>query len=337
MYFIECSVTIEHSIHTLPLHYKPDKMSEPRAVAQVDLDALRVQVEGLNLEENILGSGAYGVVYKVTVDGKKCIAKKLHSILLHYCQKFYPRGQDDSIVKKVSQRVLRFISQLKHPNVVGFVGVHYGRDRNDISLIMERLHCDLADFVKNNPHTRLCDRLHILYDVSEGLHYLHSQTPPLIHRDLTAPNVLLTEDLTAKIGDLGVSRYVDPSVATKLTTNPSNTYYMPPECQEQDPSYTTKLDIFSFGNLIIHTVIGDVPDVYRVPTNDPKIAQYIHEGKVELMRRNRAVHKQMGDTHCLYSLVVRCLQDKPEQRPSVGEVRSSLRELCTRHPRMVSE
>ena len=105
-------------------------MSEPRAVAEVDLDALRVQVEGLNLEENILGSGAYGVVYKVTVDGKKCIAKKLHNILIH-AVKHYPRGQDDTIIRKFHNEC-RIMSQLKHPNVVGFVGVHYGRDRNDI-------------------------------------------------------------------------------------------------------------------------------------------------------------------------------------------------------------
>ena len=89
------------------------KMSEPRAVAEVDLDALRVQVEGLNLEENILGSGAYGVVYKVTVDGKKCIAKKLHNILIH-AVRYYPRGQDDTIIRKFHNEC-RIMSQLKHP------------------------------------------------------------------------------------------------------------------------------------------------------------------------------------------------------------------------------
>ena len=316
-------------------------MSEPRAVAEADLDALVVQVEGLDLEENKIGSGAYGIVYEVTVAGEKCIAKKLHNILIQAI-KHYPRGQDDSIVRKFKNEC-RILSQLEHPNVVRFKGVHYGRDRNDTSLIMERLHCDLADFVKKNPDTPLCDRLHILYDVSKGLEYLHSRSPPLIHRDLTAPNVLLTEDLTAKIGDLGVSRYLDPSV-TGLTTNPGNLLYMPPECRVANPSYTTKLDIFSFGNLIIHTIIGDLPRVYDIPSSGGGIVQFIRKfqqergGKVELMRRDDAVHKQMGSNHCLYPLVVRCLHDSPEQRPSVGEVKISLRKLCVKqYPGMVSD
>ena len=56
-------------------------MTDPtgRAEAEKDLDALAVQVEGLNLEENRLGSGACGIVHEVTVDRKKCITKKLHN------------------------------------------------------------------------------------------------------------------------------------------------------------------------------------------------------------------------------------------------------------------
>ena len=309
-------------------------MSEPRAVAQVDLDTLRVQVEGLD-EEDSVGSGAFGVVYSVTVDGKKCIAKKLHNILTQ-AFKHYPGGQDDTIVRKFEQEC-RILSQLKHPNVVGFVGVHYGRDRTvDISLIMEKLFCDLAEFVKTNPDTHLSLRLHILHDVSKGLDYLHSQQPqPLIHRDLTAPNVLLTESVIAKIGDLGVSRYVDPRDASSLTTNPGNLLFMPPESRVKNPSYTTKLDIFSFGNLIIHTVTGELPKVYDVPHGDPRFSQYMDDGKIELMRREEAVYKRIGETHCLYHLMVLCLHDSPEGRPSVGEVRSSLRELSSSWPRTV--
>ena len=310
------------------------RMSEPRDIADVDLESLRVQVEGLDLEEKV-GRGSYGIVYAVTVDGKKCIAKKLHDILLQ--EEAY--GQERFIVGKFHQEC-RILSQLKHPNVVGFVGVHCGCDKNDISLIMERLHCDLADFVRKNPDTPLCDQIHILYDVSKGLDYLHSQSPPLIHRDLTAPNVLLTEDLVAKIGDLGMSRYIDPLLATRLTTNPGNLLYMPPECRVKDPRYTTKLDIFSFGNLIIHTVTGALPPVYDTPSTGLGIVQTIRRirGRVELMRREEAVHKQIGETHCLYPLIIRCLRDSPEQRPPVGEVRRALRKLyANQYPKMVSE
>ena len=307
-------------------------MSEPRAVAEADLDALRVhgQVEGLGLEENILGSGSYGVVYEVTVDRKKCAAKKLHDILIdddnHDPDKF-------TVIRRFHQECC-VLSQIKHPNVVGFVGVHYGHNRDEISLIMERLHCDLANFVERNPSTPLCDRLHILYDVSKGLDYLHSLSPPFIHRDLTAYNILLTKDLTAKVGDFGVSRYVDPEGDTILTRIPGPFGCMPPESIVTNPTYTTKLDIFSFGVLILHTIIGEFPIVYDISLYDH--LRYESEGKAELMKRDKAVHQQMGETHYLYPLVVHCLKDNPDQRPTAGEVRNGVKKLCTNHPRPVS-
>ena len=120
--------------------------------------------------------------------------------------------------------------------------------------------------------------------MSKGLDYLHLQSPPLIHRDLTAPNILLTVDHIAKIGDLGMSRFIDPLLVTRLTTNPGNVPYMPPECRVKDPRYTIKLDIFSFGNLIIHTTTGVLPRVYDIPSDDPNERMYWREGKLELMR-----------------------------------------------------
>ena len=164
---------------------------------------------------------------------------------------------------------------------------------------------------------------------------VNSLTPPLIHRDLTAPNVLLTEDLTAKIGDLGVSRYMDPSAIANLTTNPGNAYYMPPECRVEHPRYTIKLDIFSFGILIVHTTIGNVPNVYDLSI----LSSFFYNllGKSELKRRNQDLQEKMGKNHCLYSLAERCLRDRPEQRPVAEEVSVSIRKLCHKNPRMVSE
>ncbi len=90
------------------------------------LDALVVQVEGLNLEENKAGSGAYGCVFRVTVNGRHCIAKpkKLHTILLQE----QSLGQRESIVTKFRNKC-HILSVLHHPNIVSFIGVHYGRDK----------------------------------------------------------------------------------------------------------------------------------------------------------------------------------------------------------------
>ena len=304
--------------------------------SDVDLTALTVQVEGLNLEENRAGSGAYGVVYRVTVGGRECVTKKLHEVLLQ-ADNYLPNAttqQKQFIVEKFRNEC-RILSQLDHPNVVGFVGVHYGRDRNDMSLVMERLHTDLAAFVEKNPTTPLLQRISILYNVSKGLHYLHSFTPPLIHRDLTAFNILLTEDLTAKIADLGVSRYVDPSIVhmVKLSVNPGHLVYMPPESKVKNPSYSTKLDIFSFSNLILHTINGKLPRMHDLPVDE--LVRLTPEGRVELMRRNDSVHEKMSKEHSLYSLVVCCLHDRPEGRPVVEEVSTTLRELYEWYPREV--
>ena len=306
------------------------------ATASDALRSLVVQVQGLDIKDNEIGSGAYGMVHAVIVNGRRCIAKSLHPILLQ-ADNYLPNAttQQRSAIEAKFRTECVILSALNHPNVVEFVGVHYGRDRTHLSLIMERLSTDLNAFLERNPTTRLPVRLSILADVSCGLRYLHQLQPPLIHRDLTAPNILLTEDSLAKIGDLGVSRFVDPNVATTLTVGPGNIVYMPPEAHYKNPSYTIKLDIFSYGVLILHTVIGKIPEVYTLPQDDDHTRQLVREGKVELMRRDEAVHTLMGDKHCLYPLVVRCLRDNPDNRPTTEEVHSSLRELCGRYPKEV--
>ncbi len=97
---------------------------------------------------------------------------------------------------------------------------------------------------------------------------------------------------------------------------------MPPECQTEHLDYNTKLDIFSFGVLILYSFIGDRPDFIAIP---PPTKEEISEGKVELMRRNPAIHR-MGKNHSLCPLVIRCLNDHPERRPTAEEVGVTLAE-----------
>ena len=102
------------------------------------------------------------------------------------------------------------------------------------------------------------DNFSILLDVLYGLLHLHSQTPPIIHRDLTAANILVTCDMKAKIADLGISKILselNPLLASAQSALPGTLGYMPPEALVEEPQYGTKLDVFSFGVVSLYAAI----------------------------------------------------------------------------------
>jgi len=99
---------------------------------------------------------------------------------------------------------------LRHPNIVRFLGIYHAPDARVPSLVMERLHCSLNSLLENNSVVPLGTKLSIINDVALGLRYLHTRNPPIIHRDLSSNNVLLSKGMEGKIGDLGTARLVDP-------------------------------------------------------------------------------------------------------------------------------
>ena len=94
----------------------------------------------------------------------------------------------------------------------------------------------------------------ILADVARELVYLHSRSPPVIHRDLSARNVLLNSAMVAKISDLGNARIVNFQLARTLSRIPGTMVYMPPEAFEVTSKYGPSLDSFSFGHLSLFTI-----------------------------------------------------------------------------------
>ena len=76
-------------------------------------------------------------------------------------------------------------------------------------LLMEKLQTSLENLLETSPNIPIDLKVHFLTGTGQGVVYLHSRTPPIAHRDLSAKNILVDNSLNAKIADLGVSRIVE--------------------------------------------------------------------------------------------------------------------------------
>ena len=298
------------------------KISDERAL---DPHVLRPRPR-LKFDKKI-GQGAYGAVYAVKVHGKPCIAKRLLDILLG-------REMEESVGVEYKdayhQRFVRecvLLSQMKHPNIVEFIGVDQGRDKYDLTLLMERLSTDLHRYLTKNPDIPLTRKVSILHDVSCGLLYMHERS--VIHRDLSAANILLSSSFQAKITDLGVSRVLDRTIAV-LSTVPGAIAYMAPETLLDEAVYDERLDIFSFGVVALFAAIHKFPEYshVRVPDSDDK------KGEGEIYKRRAWIKQMEAKQPELRSIVLSCLRDHPSQRPSTVHLNILLQEL---HKHLPSE
>ena len=148
------------------------------------------------------------------------------------------------------------MAEMRHLHVVQFKGICYLEDSTLPVLVMERLERSLDDLLEASPGLPLPLKQSLLADVARGLVYLHTRNPPIVHRDLSARNVLLTSSLVAKIGGLGNARIINlqPGQLARLTCIPGTLSYMPPEAFGDSPQYGPRLDIFSFGHLALFTL-----------------------------------------------------------------------------------
>ena len=282
----------------------------------------RFLVKGLIPTSREVGRGAFGKVEEVRIPGALCAAERIHSELL--------RTGDTADLTSKFVRECQLMSTLRHPHIVQFLGICYLPDSSDVpALVMEKLDCDLHQLLDSVRNVPLAVKKSILTDVANGLVYLHCQKLPIVHRDLTARNVLLNSALMAKIGDLGVARIVNLSpgqLAATMSKGPGNFVYMAPEAMEDHPKYNTSLDIFSFGNLILFTLTQAFPNL--------KAATYIDQQTKTLCPRSEIdrrielfiqLERKLGDkNHDFVTLAKQCLQNVPEARPSAGDVVLSL-------------
>ena len=284
-----------------------------------------------------LGAGAYGSVEEIAIPGAICAAKRIHDVFLDRSQ--IPAA----LIRKASVQFVaecRLMSTLRHPHIVQFLGVCFLDGSRLPALVMERLLTSLHDLLvpdtehdgapqpETKPYFPMALKCSILHDASSGLAFLHGLNPPVIHRDLTARNVLVNSAMVAKIADLGVARILPDLMVATMTKAPGAAIYMPPEAleaksEEEDSSsrYNAAVDIFSLGVLAIFTLSQIFPCNLLAPTYRDDSRRLV--ARTELERREaymRKVYSQLPENHPLIEMIEQCLENSPEDRPSIQQV-----------------
>ena len=235
------------------------------------------------------------------------------------------------------------MSKLRHPNIVQFLGICYFPGSQLPALLMEKLQTSLDNLLETTPNIPLDLKLHLLTGTTQGVVYLHSQTPPIVHRDLSARNVLVDSNFNAKIADLGVAKMVNiqpGQLAATMTRAPGANLYMPPEAvHEVAARYNASIDIFSFGVISLFTLTQTFPKDLKPPTyRDPKTRMLVARSEID--RREEYVQQMkgsLGNSHSLVNLTLDCLKYDQEDRPSAVQVLRRLKEFRRSVPQNCTE
>ncbi|PUZ65424.1 hypothetical protein GQ55_3G221700 [Panicum hallii var. hallii] len=221
------------------------RSSEP---LMYDLSTLRAATDNFS-EENKLGEGGFGPVYRGTVQNGQSIAVKRLS-----------RTSQQGHVEMKNEVVL--VAKLQHKNLVRLLGCCIEEDEK--LLVYEYLANKSLDKILFDPTRQhelsWAQRFKIIEGIGRGLLYLHEDSRlTVIHRDLKAGNILLDADMNPKISDFGLAKLFDIDLSVANTSRIAGTYgYMAPEYAVRG-SFSTKSDVYSYGVLVLEIVTGRRP------------------------------------------------------------------------------
>lgn len=281
------------------------------------------------LKHQTIGTGAYGAVCKANCDDLVCAAKLIYPVLFSLSGQSLPEldeGREHRLPLRRFHQECQFLSQIRHPNIVQYLGTYRDPESGAPALLMELMDENLTSYLERQEALLpMHVQVNLLHDVALALAYLHSHG--IIHRDLSSNNVLLIGSSRAKVTDFGMSSLVDmasPSKAT-LTTCPGTQVYMPPEALNEPPVYSEKLDCFSFGVLMLQVLTRQFPD----PSNRFRLIEVCQPGNSsvkfqasvpvsELERRSNHIRQVKMNT--LLPTALDCMNDTCINRPPSSDL-----------------
>ena len=310
------------------MHVPPAiKMAGNRLVEELILDSEDVRETGKKL-----GKGSYGAVVEVEYFGKLCAAKRIHWDLEELGGK----------PKEEFKRECEIWSRLRHPNVVQLLGLMYEMSSDPATalpaIIMEKMDYTLRQFVMKRPREEisLAIKIDVLYQVVQGLAYLHGQRPPVVHRDLSPNNILIKVDsMTAKLSDFGVARVFRQQTSSAGgstgTATPGTEHFMPPETFSSTKiAHPDRIDVFSFGCIIICVI------THQWPSPNSQVIQGEDKQLVvrtEVQRRKHFLSQfDSEEEKCFLDVIQKCLKYEPSERPKSMHLVKDMTELKDAYP-----
>ncbi|XP_058198498.1 uncharacterized protein LOC131314017 [Rhododendron vialii] len=292
-----------------------EKPAKSHDFPSVQLDLVLVATKHFS-EENKLGEGGFGPVYKGTLpDGKEIAVKRLSRNSGQGLQEF--------------KNEISLIARLQHRNLVQLLGCCL--EGNELMLIYEYMPNKSLDFfLFDSTKASQLDwkrRFLIISGIARGLLYLHEDSRlRIIHRDLKVSNILLDQEMNPKISDFGMARIFGGNQSEANTNRVVGTYgYMAPE-YAMEGLFSVKSDVFSFGVLLLEIISGKKNSGFYLSEQGHSLLTYAWniwckgEGILELMDPLLAESCVATEVLKCIHVGLLCVQEDPADRPTMSTV-----------------
>ncbi|XP_027356771.1 MDIS1-interacting receptor like kinase 2-like [Abrus precatorius] len=270
-------------------------------------------------DQYCIGEGAQGKVFKAVIQGQVFAIKKL---------KCDAESIDIESIK-IFNREVEALTEIRHRNIVKLYGFCF----KGLHLFLVNEHMDrgnLHDMLRNDNEALDLDwpkRVDIVKGVAQALSYMHHDcVPPIIHRDISSKNILLSSNLEARVADFGTAKLLNPDDSS-MWTNFAGTYgYAAPELA-YSMAVSEKCDVFSFGVLALEVLKGkhpgDLVSLIQSNTGD----QMINLPEILDPRLSPPAPTNiqiLNELALIANLALSCLQTNPQSRPTMQSIAQQL-------------
>ncbi|KAK4411833.1 putative LRR receptor-like serine/threonine-protein kinase [Sesamum angolense] len=265
-------------------------------------------------EENKLGEGGFGDVYKATLKNGNIIAVKKLDI-------------SSGRAKADFETEVRLISNVHHRNLVRLLG--YCSKGSELLLVYEYMaNGSLDRFLYGDKRGVLTwkQRYNIIFGTARGLAYLHEQYHEcIIHRDIKPSNILLDDDFQTKIADFGLARLLPENQSHVSTKFAGTLGYTAPE-YAIGGHLSEKVDTYSFGVVILEIISGRRSSDMNADSDTGFLleeAWKLYESGMHLKLADETLNSSeytAEEVKKLVEIALTCTQSPAASRPTMSEV-----------------